>query len=140
MLIKFVLIQLVVLPSINFSVHSTQQTGKKYKALLSESCKLMTDGGCMIYTYRVLNFNKDSVTVSYEVEAKCTPQDREKNYINQLRNAVKSYKWSNRNNLLLIEGFDEYGELIFQNTTITGRDKSSGRSVEFKEVLEAGLD
>ncbi len=88
----------------------------------------------MIYTYRVLKFSPDSVTVSYEVDAKCTPQEREKNYNNQLKNAVKNYKWSTRNNLLLIEGFDEYGELIFQNATITGFDKSSGRSVEFREV------
>lgn len=134
MLNIFVLIQLFVLPSIDFSVHSAQQPGKKYKALLSEACKLMTDGGCMIYTYRVLKFSQDSVTVSYEVDAKCTPQEREKNYNNQLKNAVKNYKWGTRNNLLLIEGFDEYGELIFQNATITGFDKSSCRSIEFREV------
>ena len=39
--------------------------GKIYKAQISASCKLMNDGGCIIYTYRVLTFSKDSVLVSY---------------------------------------------------------------------------
>lgn len=131
---KFFLIPYLILHSIHAIAQPAQQSGKKYKALLSEACKLMTDGGCMIYTYRVLAFNQDSVTVSYEVNAKCNPQEREKNYNNPFQYPIKNYKWSTRSNQLIIEGFNEYGELILQNATITGFDKSSGRRIEFSEV------
>lgn len=110
--------------------------GKNYRALINETCKEMTDGGCMIYTYQILNFNQDSVAVSYQVTAYCSLKERENNYNRTSDNSVKKYKWSNKNDTLTIEGYDNYGKLAFQNSILMGEDKLTKRSIEFKEVTK----
>ena len=67
--------------------------GKTYKALVNETCKSMTDGGCMIYTYQVLKFEQDSVKVSYQAIASCSPKEMEDNYKEMYKNQIKKYKW-----------------------------------------------
>lgn len=108
-------------------------TGKHFKALVSETCKQMKDGGCMIYTYRLLHFKTDSVVVSYQVIASCSPKERENNYKHMYDNLTKTYKWSGNNDTITINGFDDYGKLIIQNSKLLGEDKLTKRHLEFKE-------
>ena len=108
-------------------------TGKNFKALVNESCKELTDGGCMVYTYRILNFKTDSVVVSYQVMAYCSPKERENNFSNIYDNFTKTYSWSVSKDTLTINGLDDYGKLIFQNSKLIGGDKSTKRKIEFSE-------
>lgn len=108
-------------------------TGKNFKALVNESCKEMTDGGCMMYTYRILHFKTDSVTVAYQVIAHCSPKERENNYSNIYDNFTKTYSWSVSKDTLTINGLDDYGKLIFRNSKIIGSDKFTKRNIEFSE-------
>jgi hypothetical protein len=108
-------------------------TGKKYKSLVGETCKEMTNGGCMIYTYRILHFKTDSVVVSYQVIAQCAPKEIENNYNHMYDNLSKTYSWTNNNDTLFINGMDDYGKLIIQNSKLIGEDNSSKRKIEFSE-------
>lgn len=122
-----------------FSIASNAQNkviGKTYTAKYSEICKDRTDGGCMIYTWRVLAFEKDSVVVSYRTEAHCTPKEIEQNYEHMYDELVKSYKWTAKNNTITIQEFNEYGDFTFQNNKLTGKQKSTNDEwvpVEFTE-------
>ena len=107
--------------------------GKSYKALVGESCKEMTNGGCMIYTYRILNFKTDSVVVSYQVMAYCSPKEIENNYAHLYDNLTKTYKWTVSNDTITINGLDDYGKLTLQNSNLIGVDKSTKRKIEFSE-------
>ena len=55
MTIKLLII-LAFVPSMLGITTQNDPTGKNFKALVGQSCREMTDGGCMIYTYRILNF------------------------------------------------------------------------------------
>jgi len=129
---KFSIILIFLLSIIGINVQN-DLTGKNFKALVGETCKYMTDGGCMIYTYRFLNFKKDSVVVSYEVIASCTPKERESNYNHMYDNLTKTYKWSANSNTITIIGLDEYGKLTLQNSKLIGEDKLTKRYIEFNE-------
>ena len=111
-------------------------TGKIYKALIGESCGKMINGGCMIYSYRILNFKTDSVVVSYQVIANCSPKEIENNYNHMYDNLTKTYKWTACNDTITINGLDEYGKLILKNSNLIGEDKSTKRKIEFKEELK----
>ncbi len=54
--------------------------GKKFQALVSESCEEMIGGGCMLYEYCLISFEKDSAAISYFTKASCSPKEREKGY------------------------------------------------------------
>ncbi len=108
-------------------------TGKSYKALVGESCKEMTNGGCMIYTYRILNFQTDSVIVSYQVMAYCSQKELENNYAHLYDNLTETYKWTASNDTITINGLDDYGKLTLQNSNLIGEDKSTKRKIEFSE-------
>jgi hypothetical protein len=108
-------------------------TGKNFKALVGQSCREMTDGGCMIYTYRILNFRSDSVEVSYQVKTYCLPNERQNNDNHTHDNLIKTYKWSVCKDSLSIHGLDDYDRLIFQNSTLIGEDKSTKRKIVFSE-------
>jgi hypothetical protein len=116
--------------------NSQVPVGRTYKALVGETCKEMTDGGCMIYTYQVLNFGHDSVTVSYQAIPSCSPKEREENYKEMYKNQIKKYKWTVQNDTLAIEGFDIYGKFFFQDSVLIGRDKYKNQNIEFLEQLK----
>ena len=80
----FTLIITLLLISINLFSQTEQNnySGKFYVAEISASCKKMVNGGCMIYSYCVMKFDKDSVEVSYPTKASCSPSEVEKNYNN----------------------------------------------------------
>ena len=65
---------LIVLLCISLKLYSQNAIIRKtYKAEISASCKEMNNGGCMIYNYCILEFEKSIVKVSYSTEASCTP-------------------------------------------------------------------
>ena len=108
-------------------------TGKKYKALVGETCKEMSNGGCMIYTYRILHFKTDSILVSYQVIAQCAPKEIENNYTHMYDNLSKTYSWTAINDTIIINGLDDYGKFIVQNSKLIGEDNSTKRKIEFSE-------
>ena len=110
--------------------------GKLFKGLVNEACKEMNDGGCMIYTYRLLEFKEDSVIISRQTMASCTPKERERNY-NRLTDASpETFHWKIVNDEILIEGFDEYGQLKLEGTELKGVDKNTQRVIVFKPLLK----
>ena len=107
--------------------------GKTYKALVGETCKYMSDGGCMLYTYRLLQFKQDSVWITYHVEANCTPKNKEYLYTRNNSQSPKKFKWETTNDSLTIEGFDEYGNFQIQGTSLFGIEKITEKRIEFKK-------
>jgi len=132
MTIKLLIILVFVQSILGINIQN-DPTGKNFKALVNESCRELTDGGCMVYTYRILNFKTDSVVVSYQVIAYCSPKERENNFSNIYDNFTKTYSWSVSKDTLTINGLDDYGKLIFQNSKLIGGDKSTKRKIEFSE-------
>jgi len=109
--------------------------GKTYTSLVSEACKIMTDGGCMLYTTCILSFDKDSVLVSYTMRAECTPKEREASYANAADRLKKKYKWSQHHNSISIQGFTEYDPFSITDTALLAK-KPGGNGLIFKEVKE----
>jgi len=110
--------------------------GKEFKALIGQSCKDMTNGGCMIYTYRILKFKTDSVVVAYQLLAYCSPSEAAHNYTYVHDQSTPNHKWSACNDTITIEGLDDYGTLIWQESKMIGTDKFTERHIEFNEVKE----
>jgi hypothetical protein len=132
MTIKLLIILAFVQSMLGINIQN-DPTGKNFKALVNESCRDLTDGGCMVYTYRILNFKTDSVVVSYQGMTYCSPKERENNFSNIYDNFTKTYSWSVSKDTLTINGLDDYGKLIFQNSKLIGADKSTKRKIEFSE-------
>lgn len=107
-----------------FTSHAqNSMSGKNYKALLRSSCIKMVNGGCMQYDYNLLKFEKDSVIVSSKMEVRCVPKEREKGYQSIRKPISKKYHWSIKNNMISIEGFDEYGKLSMVGEELIGYTK-----------------
>lgn len=100
--------------------NSDELMGKTYIAKIREACKEMSTGGCMIYTYEVLKFKKDFVEVFYTTKATCTPKELEKNYEHLFDNVTKTYKWAMHNNVLTIEGLEDFSTLTFTESKLVG--------------------
>jgi hypothetical protein len=98
--------------------------GKTYKAQIGISCKEKFDGGCTIYSYCVLKFDKDSVAVSHPVKAYCTPDSTNKMY-EQRNNIFKKYKWHAKEKQFVIEGFDAHKYYAFEEV------KENNENAEF---------
>jgi hypothetical protein len=118
----------------NAPKEKTELIGKSFKALVGETCKDMIDGGCMIYTYEWLTFHQDSVTISYEVKAYCTPVEREKNYTNLYSDLSKNYNWSLKHDTIRIHGNSDFNELIIRDSLIFGFDRTQNRNLIFHEI------
>lgn len=132
MTIKLLIILAFVQSMLGINIQN-DPTGKNFKALVNESCRELTEGGCMVYTYRILNFKTDSVVVSYQVMAYCSPKERENNYNHMYDNLIKTYKWSANSDTITINGLDDYGKLTIQNSKLVGEDKLTKRYIEFNE-------
>lgn len=114
--------------------YAQKLANKTYIAEMGATCKDMTDGGCMIYTYRILEFKKDSVTVSYRVKANCTSKDRENGYEQMYDNLKKTYRWKSYKNILTLENFSEISNFTVDKSKIIGRDNERMRTILFTEV------
>ena len=95
--------------------------GKQFTAKIGEACKLMSDGGCTIYRFCSLIFQKDSVAVFYSTKASCVPKEREKNYERNSMADSKSYPWKKTGSKITIKGFDDYGILTISETSLIGK-------------------
>lgn len=62
--------------SVSGIAQSNVLANKEYSVVVSESCKSFQDGGCLVSTYNVLKFEKDSVAVNYFTNADCDPIER----------------------------------------------------------------
>jgi hypothetical protein len=88
--------------------------GKYYVAQISASCKEVTNGGCMIYSYCILKFDKDSVEATYPIIAHCTPSEIEQRYNSKNTNISRKYKWKvDAENLSIID-FDDFKKYSFK--------------------------
>lgn len=114
------LIITILLININLFSQTAQNnySGKFYVAEISASCKKMVNGGCMIYSYCVMTFDKDSVEVSYPTKASCSPSEVEKNYNNNNSNLIKKYKWIIRSDKLDIKGFEDLNKYSFSEKNV----------------------
>ena len=117
-----------------FNAHVSAQSdliGKKYKAEIRTSCeKFKNGGGCMIYNYCILEFNKNIVKVSHSTEASCTPKERENTYNNNVSQKTE-YNYTIKNNVLNIKNFNTYGKLTIKQKKLIGR-KEMNKTEFFK--------
>jgi len=97
--------------------------GKVYKAELSATCKTFADGGCMTYSYGIVQFEKDTVHISKKRITECTPRERESQLGNSEEQFSISYSWAISNDTITIDGFNDYGQLILVNNQLIGVSK-----------------
>ena len=109
--------------------------GKTYKAEVSASCeKFKNGGGCMIYDYCILEFEKNIVKVSYSTEASCTPKERENTYNNNVSQKTE-YNYTIKNNVLNIKNFNTYGKLTIKQKKLIGRKEMNENEFSKLEFL-----
>ena len=100
--------------------------GRIYEAQIQIADKTMENGSCLIYTYCILSFGKDSVSVSYRREAHCNPSYLEANYKNLNEKSVaekKKYLYTATNQMVRIENFQRYDFLPVQILILTIKNK-----------------
>jgi hypothetical protein len=110
----------------------TKLSGKTYVAEVGATCK---DGVGMIWTYQILEFKKDSVTVSYRVNASVA-SDRKEMYEHMYDYLKKTYKWKRSKNILTIENYPEISKLTIQKSKIIARYNERMENVIFTEEVE----
>lgn len=103
--------------------------GKTYVAKIGETCK---DGIGMIYTSRILKFDKSTVTSSYKVIASVSPE-RKYGYEHMYDSLTKTYKWRIDKGNLIIENGKELEKMKILNTKLIGYDNNWNRQIEFTE-------
>lgn len=120
--------------SLNLYSQSTL-VGKKYKAEIRASCeKFKNGGGCMIYDYCVLEFNKNIVKVSYITKAYCTPKEMENDYKNNVSQKT-AYNYTIKDNVVTIKNFNTYGKLIINQKKLIGQKESNRNEFSKLEFL-----
>jgi hypothetical protein len=130
---------LIILVLANFAGAYAQiaLNGKTYTAQISEACKEFSDGGCMIYTYCILSFEKEKVNISYNAKASCTSKEREAFYQENAKRDKKTYSWFVINNRIHIEGFNDYGDFAYYNNKLVGKKNVNDKleNLEFTELI-----
>ena len=85
--------------SVVLSLSTLAQTetiaGKVFRYKTGETCKSMSTGGCMVYTYQQFEFGTDSVVVKNEVKAMCSDSTLDSRY-NASNFQVYRYKQTGR--------------------------------------------
>ena len=106
----------------------TKPTGKTYTAEVAATCK---DGVGMIWIYCVLEFTKDSVTISYRVEESVI-EARKGTYVHMYDHLKKTCRWKSTDNRLTIEHCNEFRNWKLQESTITA-ENSEKKQIVFTE-------
>ncbi|MDR2423984.1 MAG: hypothetical protein LBD59_04570, partial [Prevotellaceae bacterium] len=75
-------------------------------------CGKIEGGGFNEYLYCELRFEKDSVKVTHRTLLITSVYDKIEN---TEKSEHKTYKWKIQNNIIIIENFTGYGQLIFKN-------------------------
>ena len=91
-----------------------------YATQVSQACKEMIDGGCIITTTCLLLFDCDSVRVTYQYKADCTSKEKESAYEQLNGRPGKAYSWKQKDHTIIIDGFTDYGPLAMQGQTLVG--------------------
>jgi hypothetical protein len=86
---------------------------RRYKASVSYICKKMEGGGCVIRTYCIVAFQKDSAIVSHITIVGCSPKERAAKR-NCTDSTQKTYSWSMHDKIIDIHGLDEYGQFVMK--------------------------
>lgn len=106
--------------------------GKTYVAKTGMTCK---DGIGMIYTYRVLKFNKKKVTISHRVIASVAANLKDR-YEHIYDHLTKTYNWKIDNNLVIIENCNEFGALKIEKSKLIVCDQNSKQEIHFIEEIK----
>ncbi|WP_309609367.1 hypothetical protein [Flavobacterium sp.] len=108
---------------------------KKYKAEVSASCeKFKNGGGCMIYNFCILEFEKNIVKVSYITKAYCTPKEMENDYKNNVLQKTE-YNYTIKNNVVNIKNFNTYGKLTIKQKKLIGQKEMNDNEFSKLEFL-----
>lgn len=91
--------------------------GKTYVGKISETCKERQNGGCWIVGYLVLSFEADSVTINYNQEGFCSPEDE--SYSIKNGNPVR-YKWTIIDEAIHIDEYPNFGTYRIQEDKLVG--------------------
>ena len=110
---------LLLLVSNLFSQHSL--VVKTFVAQVSWSCIETADGGCVIYGYCKLEFEKDSVSISEMSRSYCTPKDNRSNLPIRFKKIGK-YNWNVKNDSVHIIDFNKYGIFKIKQNILTSKD------------------
>lgn len=118
-----------------FHASAQELAGKTFVAGNGATCKEMSDGGCMIYYYRVLEFSADSVRVSHRTDANCTHPEREAMYEHLHDKLTKSYKWTASDGIVTLEHCPEFEHLSLKDGYLMGTltTEYETRELLFKE-------
>lgn len=96
----------------------TTLIGKRYITEAGETCK---DGIGMLYTYRILDFKKDSVVIYYKVIADVI-SERKSMYEHMYDNLKKTYKWKVKKDVLIIDQCKEFSKMTIQKSTLISQN------------------
>ena len=110
---------------------NAQLEDKQYESLTQASCAKMVNGGCMKYTYCILNFKENSVSISYEFEANCSPKN--KSIKRHKTKEFKTYNYYIINDEIVIKGFNDYGNLQIKDSKLIGKKIINGN--ETREII-----
>ena len=113
---------------INFNPQ-TNLINKKYTAYIGSGCKEYNDGRCSMSYFTDLEFEKDSVLVTFRTKFYIT---RTHENSEKETKEIKKYKWYIRKKIITIKNFNDYGELKIVDKKIIGRLKINDN--EFKKI------
>jgi hypothetical protein len=90
-----------------------------------------------VHEFQLIVGSKNGVlTVSYQLLANCSPSEAAHNYTHVHDQLTPKHKWFACNDTITIEGLDDYGTLIWQESKMIGTDKLTKRHIELNEVKE----
>jgi hypothetical protein len=106
---------LITLFAINNLITKSQSSvaSKIYVAQMATSCKETLEGGCSIFYYCVLKYEKDSAIVTYPTLKYCYAKNQHVQFSQTTTKKPKKYKWLRRNNKLTVKGFVDFQKYTF---------------------------
>jgi len=120
------------------SIKAQKIKGKTYIATTSVSCMELSDGGgCSIYQYCYLQFEKKYANVFFKSVFYCSSKERELEFDNS-NPEVKKYSWKKEGETIIVKGFNNYGILKIEEGKLVGTKEMNYKEfvpTEFKEEL-----
>ncbi len=132
---KVVFISAFLICSVN-SYAQYSPVGKTFSAQVSASCRETTTGGCMIYTYCNLSFEKDSVAIFDYTEKNCISSDPSGSFQKNGYGPTKKYSWKIKDGLITIKDFTDYGNFNqYDAAVLAGKKEMNGKWEELDFTL-----
>jgi hypothetical protein len=101
--------------------------GKKFETEYANQCAKMQGGGCTTITNCILDFQKETVIVSFPFTEDCSING--KKTIKEGNQHTSTYQWSKRGNKIRIKGFENFEEIIIKDNKVFAW--KSGNMYEF---------